>query len=63
MNKNAWIATADLLPNTDRVVETRILDAKGERNLTELRFSRRLWWFPDMSMYVYYAPTHWRETV
>lgn len=20
----------------------------------------RLWFFPDMSMYVYYVPTHWR---
>lgn len=32
----------------------------GERNHQSLVRKGRLWWFPDMSMYVYYAPTHWK---
>ena len=42
-------------------VETKIDDGRGVRNMTPLRKQDRLWWFPDMSMYVYYQPTHWRE--
>ena len=42
------------------VVETRIFDAKGERNVAMLKRSGSLWYFPDDSMYVYYTPTHWR---
>jgi hypothetical protein len=34
----------------------------GERNHSSLVRKGRLWFFPDMSMYVYYAPTHWRPT-
>jgi hypothetical protein len=43
------------------VVETKVDDARGERNVTLLKRSGRMWWFPDDSMYVYYAPTHWRR--
>jgi hypothetical protein len=42
------------------VVETRVADEHGERNVTTLVRVGRLWLFPDFSMYVYYAPTHWR---
>ncbi|MNM06952.1 hypothetical protein D3C81_169800 [compost metagenome] len=48
-------------------VETKIVDAAGERNVQSLTAvqrtpeSRVMWWFPDMSMYVYYTPTHWRH--
>lgn len=42
-------------------VETRIADAAGERNVQSLVRRGRLWFFPDMSMYVYYTPTHWRN--
>jgi hypothetical protein len=42
------------------VVETKIDDALGVRNQTRLRRKGRLWFSPDMSMYVYYEPTHWR---
>lgn len=31
-----------------------------QRNETELVRKGRLWFFPDMSMYVYYTPTHWQ---
>lgn len=41
-------------------VETKIDDGNGCRNEQRLRRQGRLWFFPDMSMYVYYTPTHWR---
>ena len=44
----------------DRVVLTKIDDAAGERNVQSLRRRGRLWFVPDGSMYVYYAPTHWK---
>lgn len=49
------------------VVDTIIRDVDGERNHQPLKASQRdpscrvMWWFPDMSMYVYYTPTHWRH--
>jgi hypothetical protein len=42
------------------VVWTKIHDDDGERNVTKLKRSGNLWFFPDGSMYVYYTPTHWR---
>ena len=48
-------------------IETKIDDAEhGPRNETTLIGERRgfahrtMWFLPDMSMYVYYEPTHWR---
>lgn len=58
------IATAPM----NLVVVTKIDDASGPRNEQLLiqkqrdAPSRPMWWFPDMSMYVYYTPTHWRHT-
>lgn len=50
------------------VVQTKIDDGKGERNVQSLikrtripGETRPLWWFADESMYVYYEPTHWRD--
>lgn len=43
-----------------QVVETKIHDERGERNVTTLKRHGGLWFFPDDSMYVYYTPTHWR---
>lgn len=42
------------------VVDTKIDDEQGARNVQTLRRRGRLWWFPDGIMYVYYEPTHWR---
>jgi len=39
---------------------TKIDDGKGVRNETTLKRQGNLWFYPDMSMYVYYTPTHWR---
>lgn len=50
------------LAPADEVVETKIDDEHGERNLATLRRIGRLWYVPDGSMYVYYTPTHWRRT-
>lgn len=53
--------TIDSAPRNE-ILQTKIHDANGERNVTELKSSLngRLWFFPDGSMYVYYTPTHWR---
>lgn len=44
----------------DQEVMTKIHDACGCRNEQHLRLKDRVWWFPDMSMYVYFVPTHWK---
>lgn len=41
-------------------VMTKIGSGDNERNVQSLIRKGRLWFFPDMSMYVYYRPTHWR---
>lgn len=50
----------------DEVVMTKIDDGHA-RNEQPLILHNRLWWFQDMSMYVYYTPTHWmpltKETI
>jgi hypothetical protein len=43
-------------------VETKIDDKDGARNEQTLVRQGRLWFLPDMSMYVYYRPTHWRPS-
>lgn len=52
--------TIDTCPE-GATVFTKIEDGKGVRNETKLKRQGNLWFFPDMSMYVYYQPTHWRE--
>ena len=44
----------------NEVVMTKIDDKDGVRNEQRLKRQGNLWFFPDMSMYVYYRPTHWR---
>lgn len=49
------------------IVETKIDDPNGVRNVQTLKALQRdpscrvMWYFPDGSMYVYYTPTHWRH--
>jgi hypothetical protein len=59
-----WIAVSiETLPVNGMVVETKIDDGIGPAmNEQQLKRQGRLWFFPDGSMYVYYTPTHWRET-
>jgi hypothetical protein len=49
------------LAPADEIVETKIHDDAGERNVQCLIREGNLWFFPDRSMYVYYRPTHWRR--
>ncbi len=55
-----WTACADKLPANGIEVETKINDSNGCRNEQNLKRGGNLWFHPDMSMYVYYTPTHWR---
>lgn len=56
-----WVRVRERQPEPWEVVETKIDDAKGERNVQRLqKGDGRLWFVPDGSMYVYYEPTHWR---
>lgn len=57
---NFWRRIDTQPPPQNTVVETKILDHHGERNIADLKLVDRLWWFPDGSMYIYYTPTHWR---
>ena len=56
-----WTSIENLLPPEEMVVETKISDEKGDRNFSDLVLYMGRFFFPDMSMYVYYTPTHWRE--
>jgi hypothetical protein len=61
--KPEWTPIAkDSMPPEKQVVMTKIDDGNGVRNEQTLYHMRGLWWFPDGSMYVYYTPTHWKET-
>lgn len=44
----------------EELVETKIDDENGERNVALLQRSGRLW-FTTSGMYIYYQPTHWRR--
>ena len=55
-----WITMAKELPPDGLVVDTKIDNDKGIRNEQQLVRQGNLMFFPDYSMYVYYAPTHWR---
>lgn len=57
-----WISVNTLLPKNGEVINTKIDDSKGERNVQELKRSGSLWFYPDGSMYVYYTPTHWKPS-
>ena len=55
-----WKKVTEEQPPQKKVLKTKIVDADGkEHNEQDLVLSNRLWWQPDMSMYVYYRPTHW----
>ena len=60
MSNVEWIPIIERPPAPNVLVETKIADEKGVRNCYDLVYHRGLFWIPDMSMYVYYTPTHWR---
>lgn len=55
-----WRQLKHALPVEGVEVMTIIHDENGTRNEGSLIRRGNLWFFPDMSMYVYYTPTHWR---
>ena len=55
-----WKSTSVSLPDEGIVVMTKIDDKDGVRNEQLLKRQKRLWFFPDGSMYVCYTPTHWQ---
>lgn len=55
----AWRTDISAAPE-DTIVDTKIDDEHGCRNMQPLRRRGSLWWTPDGVMYVYYRPTHWR---
>ena len=57
---NDWIATTAQLPTQSTVVDTKIDDWGGVRNMQPLQLIGKLWFTADGSMYVYYTPTHWK---
>ena len=56
-----WIKTSEKLPTEGERVETKVDDKDGTRNFQDLVYKGNLWWTPNMSMYVYYSPSHWRK--
>jgi hypothetical protein len=60
MGQNDWIENRFCLPPDGQIVQTKIDDDRGERNVQDLKRIGALWFMPDGSMYVYYTPTHWR---
>lgn len=53
---NDFQSTAQKLPPENSLVET--MDSRG--HIQDLKYHNGLWFFPDMSMYVYYVPKFWR---
>jgi hypothetical protein len=56
---DTWIRCDDSLPLNGDLVETKVDDADGCRNVQKLRRKDGLW-FTSYNMYVCYTPTHWR---
>ena len=56
-----WKQTSEVKPPNGKAVVTCIKDRNGVHNYTILFFNNGLWWHRDKSMYIYYAPTHWKE--
>jgi hypothetical protein len=49
------------MPEEGKVVRTCIMDRNGIRNDQPLVRKGNLWFHTDMSMYVYYTPSHWKD--
>lgn len=56
--QQAWISTKVRVPPESELVDTKIDDERGVRNVQHLTRRGRLWF--SAGMYVYYTPTHWR---
>lgn len=56
----SWYKISDILPEDGEIVETKIDDERGCRNVQQLKFQHNRWFTKDGSMWVYYKPTHWK---
>jgi len=56
-----WKEISKVIPPNNKVINTKIDDEHGVRNVQELKKVNNMWYLPDDSMYVYYTPTHWKE--
>ena len=56
-----WTKISTKLPPEGKLVNTKIDDEKGVRNIQKLIRKGRLYWTEDEKMYVYYTPTHWQQ--
>lgn len=55
-----WTQTSFTPPPEGKVVETKISDQHGDRNVQKLIRKGNLYFHTDMSIYVYYTPDFWR---
>jgi len=57
-----WIAVKTELPPNGVMVDTKIDDGRGVRNVQALCFHNNLWWTGEGgdATHVYYSPTHWK---
>jgi len=55
-----WKSIKEQTPPQGMIINTKIDDEHGERNIQELKLEGNLWFVPDGSTYVYYSPTHWK---
>jgi hypothetical protein len=55
-----WKKITVIMPDEGLIIETKVDNGDGERNVQKLKRQGNLWFLPDGSMYVYYTPTHWR---
>lgn len=60
IDNEKWFRISDDPPPDRLVVETKIDDEGGCRNVQDLKRVGNLYYTPDGAMYVYYTPTHWR---
>lgn len=62
MTNDKWKVITKVQPPQGVVVLTKIYNEGVSWNEQELVRKGSLWFFPDMSRYVYYPPTHFKET-
>jgi hypothetical protein len=56
MSEQEWFSPYDKRPPDGVVVDT--LNSAGQ--MSQLVLRGNMWWFADMSMYIYYVPKFWR---
>ena len=54
-----WMRVSEVKPPENKPVMTKVDDGNGARNKQALVRRGNIFYTPDMSMYVYYSPTHW----